>query len=316
MKFVKSMLSIQGINDMNVDRHRLHLLAVLDALLCEGSVTGAARKLHLSQPATSAALSQLRDWVGDPLLVRVKGGYALTMRALDLKEPVRKILVDIDRELFVARAFDPATAHRTFVLGCNEAFAYHVLPSVIHGLRRIAPGVSLKVIDCGPVVPIAQLERGELHMCVGHFSEQPSGLHSLCLFTERMVCISRLNHPVVRKTPTLKQFAQVGHVVVSPQGAPFLVQAQNTLKNAGLEPRIVLELPHVLAVGPVVARSDLFATLPEKLARRIAGPMRLKIFESPLAFSDFKVSAIWHDRVHLDSGCSWFREFLSGVCDA
>jgi DNA-binding transcriptional LysR family regulator len=131
-----------------------------------------------------------------------------------------------------------------------------------------------------------------------------------------MVCISRLNHPVARKTPTLKQFVQVGHVVVSPQGAPFLEQAQNTLKKAGLEPHIVLELPHVLAVGPVVARSDLFATLPEKLARRIAGPMRLKVFESPLAFPDFKISAIWHDRVHLDSGYSWFREFLSEVCVA
>ncbi|MEZ4251049.1 MAG: LysR family transcriptional regulator [Polyangiales bacterium] len=130
----------------------LNLLVALDALLQEGSVTRAARRLGLSQPATSHALARLRELFGDPLLVRVGRGLAPTPRAEALRAPLERVLADVRRLLRERPAFDPATSRRRFVLLCPDLLA-PLLPELLTVLEHDAPGVDLAV----------EQPRGDIH---------------------------------------------------------------------------------------------------------------------------------------------------------
>jgi DNA-binding transcriptional LysR family regulator len=100
---------------MNIGSVNLNLLVALDALLEERSVTRAARRAGVTQPAMSNSLSQLRSLFGDPLFSRHAHGLEPTPRALALAEPIRQGL-----RLFGAAlsppSFDPETASRRFVV--------------------------------------------------------------------------------------------------------------------------------------------------------------------------------------------------------
>ncbi len=296
-------------------RQDLGLLVVLDALLAEGSVTGAAERLHLSQPATSSALQRLREWIGDPLLVRVRGGYALTARAQELAAPVRSILDAVAQTVRSPGPFDPGQAVRVFRLATNDAFQLAVLPHLTQRLRREAPGITLDVLPSGPEVDVTALQSGALDLCTGHYAAIPRGLHSAVLLRERLVGLAQRGHPVITgNRPTLRQYALAEHLAIAPQGQAFIVLAQAAFAKAGLAPRIGLSLPHVLAAPFVVAQSDLVATVPERVAQAHAAALGLRIFETPVAFPVFEVHAVWHERAHRDAALAWLRGMIGQTC--
>ena len=127
----------------NVD---LNLLVALDALLAERSVSRAAVRLHLSQPAASALLARLRELFGDPLLLRSARGMLPTQRALELLGPVRQVLDEIDAIVQPRAAFAPASAAHTFTLSASDYVEYALLPKLVDYLERKAPGVRLQVL--------------------------------------------------------------------------------------------------------------------------------------------------------------------------
>src|SRR6185369_1240128 len=94
----------------------LNLLITLDAVLTEGSVAGAARRLRLSPSAMSRALARLRKTTGDPLLVRAGRGLVPTPRALELREAVSRLVQDAEGVLRPAETPDPKQIIRTFTL--------------------------------------------------------------------------------------------------------------------------------------------------------------------------------------------------------
>src|SRR5690606_27556295 len=116
----QSIFAIHSIRMTNIRSFDLNLLRALDALLSESHVSAAARKLNLSQPATSAALSRLRAALGDPLLVREGRSMILTHLARDLQPRVRRLLEEIEETLKPARRFDPANSERRFRIAAND----------------------------------------------------------------------------------------------------------------------------------------------------------------------------------------------------
>lgn len=296
-------------------RQDLGLLVVLDALIAEGSVTGAANRLNLSQPAVSSELQRLRDWIGDPLLVRVRAGYALTARALELAGPVRRILAEIQETIRSPAPFEPASAVHHFTFATNDAFQLAVVPALMRRLRRDAPGITLDVVASGPSVDVRALEAGAVDLCAGHYSAVPAGLRSVVLLQERLVGLARQGHSVITSSrPTLKQYAQAGHVAIAPQGSSFIAIAQAALARAGHTPNIALRLPHVLAAPLVVAGSDLITTVPERVARAYGPRLGLRIFAVPIPFPPFDVVAVWHERTQQDAALAWLRSTLADVC--
>lgn len=284
----------------------LNLLVALDALLDAGTVTGAAQRTGVTQSAMSHALRQLRELLGDPLLVRGAGGLVPTPRAEALRVPIRRALLDLQHALRDPPSFDPATAQRRFLLGTGDYFAHIVLPPLLQ--RSLdTPGIDLDVLPFSVATDLPKLATGELDLALGAFVPESPGLQQEPLFTDGFVCLVRREHPLVRRRLTLRQYVQLPHVLISPTGSgPSPVDEQ--LAAQGLRRRIALRIRYFLAAPMVVATSDLVLTAPRRLGEVFARHFDLQLHEPPVALQPFTVVQLWHQRFDADPGHRWLRE--------
>ena len=289
----------------NVD---LNLLVALDALLAERSVSRAAVRLHLSQPAASALLARLRELFGDPLLLRSARGMLPTPRALELLGPVRQVLDEIDAIVQPRAAFDAASAEHTFTLSASDYVEYTLLPKLVDYLEHKAPGVRLVVRPLDVQTVAKQMESGEVDLCITGLQNASAGLHVRPLYTERIVSVVRCKHPGVGARLTLDKFCSLEHIQVSVRGSGFSALIDEALAALGRKRRARLTVPHFLLVPEIVARSDMISALPERLARGYA--KKLRIFEPPLEIKGFTVGEMWHERNQRDPAQQWLREVL------
>jgi DNA-binding transcriptional LysR family regulator len=293
---------------MDIRKVDLNLLVALDALLGERSVSRAAARLHLSQPATSAVLARLRELFGDPLLLRSARGMLPTPRALELFAPVKQVLDEIDAIVQPRTAFDPARAVQSFTLSASDYVEYALLPMLVDFLERKAPGVRLAVMPLDLQTVAKQMEIGEVDLCITGLQNAPAGLHQQPLYAERMVCVVRRRHPGVGARLTLEKFCSLEHILVSVRGSGFSARVDDALTKIGRKRHARLAVPHFLLVPEIVARSDMIGALPERLARGYG--KKLRIFEPPLEIEGFTVGQIWHERNQREPAQLWLREVL------
>ena len=299
---------------MDVPRHNLNLLAVLDALLAERSITRAAALLHLSQPATSAAVGKLRVWLGDPLLVRGANGFTLTTRAEELRGPVRLILQDIERAVKAPAKFHPASATRTFRIAANDAFELVILPRLVERLNKAAPGVRLVISSTEGTLPVSALESGEIDFAWGNFDAPPRGFLAQVMFRDTLACLVRKGHPLIKSRLTLAQYGAASHIVVALKGNMLSAKVQRSLAEQGISLNVALQVPHLLAAPFLVARSNHLVTLPSLVALAYAELLNLNFFKIPFAFAPHEVSIVWHERAQHDPASLWLRHFVKAVC--
>lgn len=285
----------------------LNLLKALDALLQTASVTRAAVAVGLSQPAMSHALARLREDLGDPLLVRVKSGYALTERAEGLRPRVQAALQSARGVFAAAEPTHPGQLERTFTLGLADYTELVLLPSLTALLARQAPGVAL-VCKSRLGAPAELLERDEVDLWFGVDPPAASGLYAQKLVPDSFLCAVRKGHPVLKGGgPTLKQFAALEHVQIAPgerPGGPL----DDLLAQRGLSRKVSVRLPHFLVAPLLVAQTDLVLTAPARVLRAFAGLAALHLFPPPLPIPAFTLHQVWHARHHADAGHRWFRE--------
>ena len=296
---------------MDIKRVDLNLLVALDALLAERSVSRAAARLHLSQPATSALLARLRELFGDPLLLRSARGMLATPRALELLGPVRQVLDEVDALIQPRAAFDPARATHTFTLSASDYVEYTLLPKLVDHLERAAPGVSLAVRPLDLELVAKQMESGEVDLCVTGLHNAPATMRVRPLYTERIVSVVRRDHPGVGAQLTLDTFCSLDHIQVSVRGSGISARIDEALATVGRKRRSRLAVPHFLLVPQIVARSDMISALPQRLALGYAA--MLDIFEPPLEIPGFTVGAIWHERTQRDPAQQWLRDVLEDL---
>ena len=229
---------------MDLSRIDLNLLVAFDVLMAEQSVTRAARRLGLSQPATSSALGRLRRLLGDPVLVRASTRMVPTPRALELIGPVRQILNQVEVALSAPPPFDPASTRRRFRIASNDYVEAVLLPDLVREVARAAPGVDLEVLQFGASYPEESLRTGKLDLAIGFSHNIPAGLHSHILFKDRFVCAVRADHPDVGKRLTLPQYTRLPHVLVSQTGSVTGI-VDSALAVHGLERRVAVTVPPV-----------------------------------------------------------------------
>lgn len=283
----------------------LNLLVALDAVLEEGTVTAAARRVGVTQSAMSHALRQLRELVGDPLLVRGAGGLVPTPRAEALRVPIRRALLDLQHALRDPPSFDPATAQRRFLLGAGDYIAYTVLPSLLERSTE-TPGLDLDVVPFSPD-DVPRLATGELDLGIAAFVAPAPGLRREALLTDDFVCLVRCGHPQVRRRLTLRQFVRLPHVLISPTGVGTS-PVDEQLAAQGLQRRIALRIRYFLAAPMVVSRSDLVLTAPRRLGEVFARHFALELHEPPVTLSPFTLEQVWHERYEADPAHRWLRE--------
>jgi DNA-binding transcriptional LysR family regulator len=293
----------------------LNLLVALDALLAEGSVTRAAERVGLTQPAMSHALNRLRKLLDDPILVRTPRGMLPTPRAEELVAPIRRALGEIERALHHRPDFDPATATRTFTLSAVDFGEFLILPPLLARLRAEAPGVDLVVQALRLEEVLEQLEAGDVDLGIG--VSLPPDLpraYRQKLFDERFVCLVREGHPEVGDGPlSLEKFVSLSHALISPRGRKG-GYVDRALEAIGLSRHVALMVPHFLVAPHVVAQSDLVLTLPARVGRAFADILPLRAIEPPLELASFTVTQFWHERQQKDPAHAWFRGLLVDVC--
>lgn len=299
---------------MNLAQLDLNLLRALDALLEERSVTRAARRLGLSQPAVSNALSRLRDALGDPILVRSGSRMVTTPRAAEIQPMLREALLSLGRAIEPAAPFDPASSRDRFTLAATDYIEMVLLPAITARASAAAPGVTLDVRPIGESSPLDAVSAGSLDGAIGVFFTLPPGFHKKTLVKERLVCIARKGHPAIgKKALSIEAFAALPHVLVTPRRTgPTAVDT--SLAERGLTRHVALYVSHFLVAPLVVARTDLIATLPERAAKLLAGQLGLSLFTPPLSTSQgFELSQIWHDRTHASAPHRWLRAQIAAA---
>lgn len=285
----------------------LHLLLSLDALLQEGNVTRAAKRLGRSTPATSRALDRIRDRLGDPLLVRAGRGLVLTPRAEQLKPEVARLVADAQRVLATATGFTPATLQRTFTVHTTDQVLVLLGPAIDRMLRAEAPGVTLRFLP-SVAEDWMPLRDGvaDLSICLfGHF---PDEFLTRQLFQDRFVCAVRADHPQVGTTLSLDDYLALDHLVVAPLGRPSLVDAK--LAERGLRRRIRCTVPYFLAGLLLAASSDDVLTVSELAASALAPQFGLRLLPPPLPLPSYTLNLLWHPRVDHDPAHRWLRDLF------
>lgn len=301
---------------MNLRSFDLNLLLVFDALMSERSVTAAAAKIGLSQPAMSNALARLRDRLGDKLFFRGRKRMVPTPRALELAPDIEAALHHL-RVAVQGREFTPASATARFRLATTDEIELSLLPKLIKKLSVLAPGASVSCVRLDGLfrVPETDLQSGALDFAIGSFpnpSPLESSLFAHTLYEARFVCIVRAGHPVIRKGLSFAEFCRLKHVVTFYPGAgPGMLD--RILAERGHKRNIALSLPHWLSVPFAVAETDLIASLPDSVARAMSRSLRLQRMKLPVTIPPLQTSLVWHTRTHEDAARRWFRDLVIDV---
>jgi DNA-binding transcriptional LysR family regulator len=291
----------------------LHLLACLEALLQEGSVTRAAQKMGMSQPGMSNALARLRQLTSDALLVRTSQGMQLTPRAHELAVPVRKGLAAMEEIFADHRPFDPAQAQGVVTIAAADSVGIMLVPRLMQLLGEFAPGVTVDMRLPDPAHVREWLRDGECDLAIGYFPDLPDGLRSSSLFSQSLTCVVRRGHPDIRAGMSMADYVNARHVVF---GSPFaLLSTMETsmdeaLARLGHKRNQGMRVSSVLLTPYVVAQTSMVATLPTWMARHYAEILPLESVPLPFEAPDIDSRMVWHERTHQVGLHQWIREQL------
>lgn len=294
----------------NLQKLDLNLLLTLDALLAEHNVTRAAQRLNLSQPSVSVQLAKLRDIFADPLLLAGSRGMQPTTKADALREPLHNALEALEQVISPNTPFDPARANLIWRIAAADYGEQAIILTMLPSLRSQAPYSQLAILELSPPHISKQLEQGEVDLVFHTCEESALHLRRRMLFSEHYVLVSRKNHSHLKATPTLEQFSQLKHVIVSPDGGGFYGATDRALAEVELTRQVVLSVPHFLFVLKVLEHTDLVAMLPSRL---VQNHPNLRVFEPPVKVAGFEMAMLWHERSQLDPAHKWLRELIANA---
>lgn len=296
-----------------MDTIDLNLLPALDALLSEGSVTGAARRLGLSSSAMSRTLTRLRAATGDPLLVRAGRGLVPTPRATALRDrvhvlawEVRDVLRPQDERL------DLATLDRTFTIRANEGFIEVFSAPLVAAVIAAAPHARLRFAP-KPAKEAGPLRDGTIDLEIGVLGEFAPEVRTRQLFRDRFLGVVRTGNPLLSAPVTPKRYAAARHVGVSRRGS-FTGPVDEALEALGFQRTVVAVVPGFPDALRIARQSDLVALVPQSLVGDASVMEGLVGFDLPVETPDISVSALWHPRMDADPAHRWLRDTVFAAC--
>jgi DNA-binding transcriptional LysR family regulator len=287
----------------------LNLLLLFQRLMQERRVATVAEQMNMSQPGVSNALAKLRRRLGDPLFVRGPRGVVPTPFALRLAEPVSQALATLHAALNPVTGFDPLRAMRTMTIGMTDIGEVVFLPALIERLSRVAPGVALNTVRDTSVNLSNEMADGRVDLAIGLLPQLKGGFYQRRLFDQRYVCLFRCGHPLEDAPLTLAAWREAEHLVVVSAGTGH-GQVDEWLKRRGVRRQVRLTVPHFMSVGYILQRTNLIATVPERLALQLATPFSLSLRALPMTLPAAPIHLLWHTRVQHDEGNRWLREVV------
>ncbi len=291
----------------------LNLLVVFSVLVEERSVSRAAARLLLSQPAVSRSLQRLRDMFHDALLLRTPAGYEPTPKGERLVQELAVILPKLDR-LLTGAEFDPAQERADFRIAGTDNAMHVLCPPLCRALLPWARQVSMRMVSWHDGT-FEDLERGRLDLTLnaddGH---TPERLRREVIYEDEFVCVvakdSRYRGRIV-----LKDYVKGLHVGVGILAGQQTIPEQR-LAALGLQRTCAIEVPYFSAALRCVPGTDLIATMPRRLMMTEASNPAVKVVEAPVEMTGFRYLMVWHPRVDTDVAHVWLRSIVRGASRA
>lgn len=289
----------------------LNLLRALEALLETRSVSRAAERLGLSQPAVSGMLTRLRAHLDDPLFVRTQRGMLPTPRAEELAPTLKAVLAEVEA-ILQGVSFDPQRADLTLRVAATDYAQRAVLLPFLQRLRQEAPGVRLSVRPVAADFP-RQMAEGALDMALVTPEMAPETLRTRRLFEETYVVILRADHPQRQAVADLAAFCALDHAIMSHDGTAFSGATDQALDAIGLRRRVVASVPSFTILIDLIRRSDMLALVPRRLIEGEAGIIPVP---PPVPVEGFRKILVWHERLQQDPAQRWLRDRLAASVGA
>lgn len=317
---------------MSIQRIDLNLFRVFDAILQCRSVSGASKELGVTASAVSHALARFRQAIGDELFVFGEEGMVPTARALEIAPAIRDGLERID-DAVSARPFVPTASARTFRMAATDYGTTIVLTRLIERLARTTPQLELRIFPYNRTDVIRHLDEGQIDFVIGWFSDLPDRLRRTAILVDREAIVVRREHPLTKRPVDLTQLFSYPFVVVEltgsgEQATEGFIDERGVWRRVWID-RLLIEtsetdtvahvavsLPHYAAVPGILSATDMVATLPERMARRLEQAGTHAILDLPYEPLEVTAEAIWHQRGDRDQGLRWILDELVDVMRA
>lgn len=299
---------------MNLGNLDFNLLKVLDALISERNVTRAGRRLGRSQPAVSNALHRLRLLLGDDLLVRGPNGFVLTPRAEAMRAPLREAIALVENCLAGQAAFDPADATGLVRLSTPDRLSLALVPPLLARLQALAPDMSLQVLTADRQLALDLLDADRTELALGWFDDKPSHLNAELILEERMFCVCRRNHPILRRSRRFDIAALLSfpHLVVSATGQRTAI-FDELLQRRGLRRHALVTVNNFTAVPQLLSDSDMISVFTKLAADVFRKSFNLATRPVPLEIGKVATRMVWQSRNDRDPRHVWLRDQIKAV---
>ncbi len=284
----------------------LNQLVLFQQLMVARRVSKVAENLGLTQPAVSNTLAKLRRQFGDDLFVRTPAGMMPTPFAEQLAEPIGYALGMIHSGLNQHSAFDPASVKRSVTIGMTDIGEIVFLPLLVERLRKEAPGVSLSTVRTTATNLRDDMEAGKVDLAIGPLPQLKAGFFQRRLFRQRYVCLFRKGHALDRKRLLLADFKAAEHLIIVSAGTGH-GKVDDLIRRAGVDRTVRLTIPHFVSVGHLLRRTDMVATVTERLAESLVEPFDLSFRPHPVDLPEIAINVFWHAKVHRSPAHQWLR---------
>jgi LysR family transcriptional activator of mexEF-oprN operon len=309
---IKSIGIMSSISENDFRGVDLNLMVSFLVLMRERSVSRAAAKLFLGQPAVSGALARLRQLFGDELLIRTADGMVPTTRALALEAAIGPAVEQLQRAITGAPVFDPGSAERLFLVGMPDWVELWLMPGVVARLQQLAPRVRVAFKEANPFSAGDMLERDEVELAVARLPTGPQWQRERMLREMDFRCVYDPAQVRLDGDLTLEQYTALPHLLVSYRAA-FESATDTALATQGLRRNVCYTTPRFSSVPGVLGASPMISTVPDVLARRWEASGQLRSCPVPVALPGFTISMAWHARRDKDPGLGWLMGLIGEV---
>jgi DNA-binding transcriptional LysR family regulator len=239
-----------------------------------------------------------------------------TPRALTLEAEIGQVLATMKRLAAPsAPAFDPASSETTIRLVATGYLENLFLAKVMSEVATRAPKMQIDIRPPDHVRDLSALESGDIDFLVGWNMKPAPILRSRLLFTDKLVCIARSDHPELRNAGlTYEKYVSLPQVQYEIPGKTTTGQLlEERLSRDGYRHNLIFRVQNFVTVAEVVANTNLIATLSERFARRFLEHYPLRIMELPIRLPPMRNCAFWHERMQSDPRSRWFRGILAEI---
>lgn len=287
----------------------LNLYRVLKSIFEEGSITAAAHRLHITQPAVSHALSRLRQSYQDELFTRQGRKMVATSLVYAMMPKIERALSLLDETLETQTQFDIQQHSQTMHIGCRDVLESLFLPRLMQDLSQNTPNIRLHSRH----VPMTNIEKvladGELDVVLDVLIPIGEHIARQQIIAEKFVLVCRKDHPILEQSITLASYLSFPHTRVTLKDADVDLLDMALAKH-GAARKIVLRCEHFFAAVGAVEQSDLIITMPLTFALSLRNKMSIEIHNLPFEVPELAIYMYWHKNNTVNPVNRWFREKL------